>query len=266
MIVTELFNGQGLGNQLANYVAVRCLAFDKGYEFGVQHPERFKGADFMQLDYGKEVIGGETPIEGQKPRRLPDGITSYYKEITSDYDLDFFVLPDNTSIHGNLQGVEYFQHRIDEVREWLKVKPLEMAEDLCVINFRGGEYKYVQEFFLPKEYWQAAINEMRKTLPSIRFEVHTDDAAEAKKFFPDFNIVQNMELNWRSIRYAKYLILSNSSFAILPAVLNTDVKRVIAPWCFARFNMGYWFLEQNYVPQWEYIDRNLTLIPKYHGI
>lgn len=266
MIVTELFNGQGLGNQLANYVAVRCLALDKGYDFGVQSPEKFKGAGFMNLDYGEKVIGGVTPIEGQTPTQLPQGINHYYKETTSDYDPKIAEIQDNTSIHGNLQGIKYFEHRTDEVRAWLAVDSLDMPDDLCVINFRGGEYKYVQEFFLPKEYWRAAIDEMKKTNPAVHFEVHTDDLVEARKFFPDFKIVSDIGVNWRSIRHAKYLILSNSSFAILPTVLNTDVKRVIAPWCFARYNMGYWFLKQNYVPQWEYIDRDLNLIEKGHGI
>ena len=30
MIATPLYKGQGLGNQLANYVTVRTLALDKG--------------------------------------------------------------------------------------------------------------------------------------------------------------------------------------------------------------------------------------------
>ena len=35
MIVTELYNGQGLGNQLFSYVMTRVLALDKGYDFGI---------------------------------------------------------------------------------------------------------------------------------------------------------------------------------------------------------------------------------------
>lgn len=262
MLITELFNGQGLGNQLSNYVSVRCLALDKGYEFGVQHPERFKGSSFMNLDMGKEVIGGYTPVEGFKPDLLPRGIDHYYKETTSDYDPEFFNIKDNTSIHGNLQGVNYFKHRKEEIKEWLKVKPLDMPKDLCVINFRGGEYKWVPEFFLPQFYWDLAIAEMKKVNPKMRFEVHTDDEFTARQFFPDFPIVQNMEINWRSIRYAHYLILSNSSFALLPAFLNENVKKVIAPWGMGRFNEGYWLLEQNYVEGWDYIDREGNLKTK----
>ena len=81
-----MYSGSGLGNQLANYVTVRTLALDKGYDFGVQYPERFKGAPFMNLDTGLPVIGGESSVEGQMPDILPDMILHWYKEETSDYD------------------------------------------------------------------------------------------------------------------------------------------------------------------------------------
>lgn len=260
MIITELFNGQGLGNQLANYVATRSLALDKGFDFGIQSPHKFKGSGFMKLDFGKEVVGGVTPVEGQEPTELPDGIHTYYKETTSGYDPEFFNIKDGTSIHGNLQGVDYFKHNKDKVREWLKVADFyPLPENLCVINFRGGEYKYVKEFFLPQSYWDQAIIEMKKVNPYMKFEVHTDDVAEAKKFFPNFPCVHDIGLNWRSIRYAHYLIISNSSFAILPAFLNENVKRIIAPWGFGRFNEGYWLLDQNYVEGWDYLDREGNL-------
>jgi len=256
MLITELFNGQGLGNQLANYVTVKCLALDKGYKFGVQHPERFKGLSFMDIDFGEKVIGGNTPIEGQEPTQLPENIRYYYKEVTSSYDPKLSRIRDNTSIHGNLQGVDYFRHRKDEVRRWLKVEPLEMDKNTCVINFRGGEYKYVPEFFLPKSYWDDAVAEMLATNPNMTFEVHTDDVEEAQKFFPDYPVTHDVGLNWRSIRYAHYLILSNSSFAILPAFLNENAKRIIAPRFFGRFNVGFWHLEQNYTEGWDWMDIN----------
>lgn len=256
MIATPLYKGQGLGNFLANYVTVRCLALDKGYDFGVQFHENFKGKDFMELDMGLPVLNGVTNVEGKTPDKLPDGFTLYYREEMigqGDYDPHIKEIEDNTLIHGNLQGIEYFKHRKDEIREWLKVEPLEMSDNVCIINFRGGEYKYVKDFFLPKSYWDRAIQIMLKERQDMLFVVHTDDKEEARKFFPDFPIISNIGINWRSIRYAHYLILSNSSFAILPAWLNENVKKVIAPWGMGRYNTGEWLLSQNYVPEWTWI-------------
>ena len=79
MLITELYNGQGLGNQLACYVTTRVLAMDLGYDFGIMHPERFKGADFMDLDFGHQVVGGFGP-EGGPPIELPNGIQNYVRE------------------------------------------------------------------------------------------------------------------------------------------------------------------------------------------
>src|SRR5580698_3840869 len=79
MIVTELYNGQGLGNQLWCYVVTRVIALDKGYDFGIMSPEKFKAARFMKLDFGKPVAGGTGP-EGGPPTSLPEGIAHYYAE------------------------------------------------------------------------------------------------------------------------------------------------------------------------------------------
>lgn len=256
MLATPLYKGQGLGNQLANYVTIKCLALDKGFDFGVQFPENFKGKEFMDLDMGLPVLNGVTTVEGSTPERLPDGFTSYYREEMigqGDYDPKIREIGDNTLIHGNLQGIEYFKHRKDEIREWLKVEPVEMPEDLCVINFRGGEYKYVKDFFLTKSYWDKGIEMMLQERPDMKFEVHTDDSDEARKFFPNFPIVSDIGMNWRALRYCHYALLSNSSFAILPAWLNENVKKVIAPKGMGRRNTGEWLLSQNYIPEWIWI-------------
>lgn len=258
MLATPFYRGQGLGNQLANYVTVKTLALDNGFDFGVQFPENFKGSHFIDLDMGKPVLNGITTVEGGVPEKLPDGLTSYYREAfinDGDYDPKIRELGDKTLIHGNLQGVEYFKHRKEEIKEWLNVTSLEVPDNLCIINFRGGEYKYVKDFFLPKSYWDKGIEMMLQERPDMMFVVHTDDPDEARKFFPDFTIISDIEINWRTLRYCHYVILSNSSFAILPVWLNENVKKVIAPWGFGRYNTDQWLLSQNYVPEWTWIKK-----------
>lgn len=260
MLATPCYKGQGLGNFLANYVAVRCLALDKGYDFGVQFPENFKGSTFLDIDMGLPVIGGRTSVEGQAPEELPSGFEHYYQEATqmdgalnvSYYDTGFLLQKDNTLIHGLLQGVDYFNHRLDEVRNWLTVEPVYLPDNLCVINVRGGEYKHVPSFILPKSYWENGITHMKQVNPDMQFEVHTDDPDYARSLFPEYPIVSDIALNWRSICYANHLLLSNSSFAILPAYLGS-AETVVAPMYWAGHNVGKWSLKQNYVPNWTYI-------------
>ena len=86
---------------------------------------------------------------------------------------------------------------------------------------------------------------------NMKFEVHTDDEVLARQFFPDYKIIHDIGINWRSIRYAKYAIISNSSFYILPRWLNKGVT--IAPRYWARRNTGVWALPQNYYDRFLYV-------------
>lgn len=243
MIAGIFHEGSGLGNQLHRYVATRVLALDKGYKFGMVATENFKGSSFMDLDMGKEV-GFILPWPLlQEKKVIENGV-----DIRS-YDPEFNFIEDNTIMDGEFQDERYFGHRINEIREWLKVEPIEMPDDVCVINFRGGEYTQFPDLFLTKEYWDYAISMFT---PRVKFEVHTDDPVTAREFFPDFPIYSDMGLNWRSIRYAKNLILSNSSFAILPALLG-NAERIYAPRYWARRNTKTWALPQNYYKRFSYL-------------
>lgn len=216
--------GSGLGNQLHRYIGTRVTAKDG--KFGMVAPELFKGASFIKLDMGE--THNDYDIEHPSGRVIPKGC-------------DF--------IDGEFQD-EYY---LEKMGDWIQTEPLEMPDDVGVINFRGGEYVGVPDLFLPKVYWDKAIAEMRKINPNMKFEVHTDDPYTAYSFFPDFPIASDIELNWRSIRHAKYLILSNSSFAIIPAHLNTNVELVLAPKFWAGYNKKIWQLECNNYKKFKYI-------------
>jgi len=55
------------------------------------------------------------------------------------------------------------------------------------------------------------------------------------------------------IRHAKNLIIANSSFYILPALLNRRAEEVIAPKYWARRNTGVWATRQNFYRKFTYI-------------
>src|SRR3990167_4561075 len=199
MISGIFHQGSGLGNQLHRYVGSKVLALDRGEIHCMVAPELFKGSSFMDLP-------------------MIDAERSYHIE----YPAGKVVVDDPKSItlvDEEFQGERDFMHRIGEVREWLRVEILDMSSDLCVIGFRGGEYKIFPELYLPKEYWEKAVGKMREINPDMRFEVHTDDPAEAFAMLGELlpagtSFIHDMGLNWRSVRYAKYLIVANSSFYI----------------------------------------------------
>lgn len=262
MIIGIIHKGSGLGDQLFSYIATRVRAADLGVDYGFVGKEFFKGASFMNLDWGKEARAmykieepsGKVVIVNAEYRA--ESFLKTYELNKPYYDPNFNFIPDGSVIDGyGAQDIRYFEHRLDEIREWLK--PTESlsyySEEVCVINFRGGEYANVSDLFLPKEYWETAMNIMREKNGVKYFIVHTDDKKLAQSFFPELSITSEIESNWKSILFAKHLIISNSAFAILPALLNENVKEVIAPRYWAGRNVGEWRRPGNYYKKFTYI-------------
>lgn len=253
MIYGYLHQGSGMGNQLHRYVATRIKAMQLHTDWRLiwnpdnsGKPEGFKCKDFMKFDATNVLY------------QIPDGLHTWQEQkIVSNgvdirpYDPEFNFVEDNTIIEGEFQDERYWEDYEESVNEWLKVEPINVFDDVCLIGFRGGEFSVYPELFLPKEYWDKAIEMMREINPNMKFEVHTDDEALAKQCFPDFKVVHNAEINWRSMRYAKYAIIANSSFFIFPRWLNGGYT--IAPRYWGRHNIKVWNLPQNYYKRFNYI-------------
>lgn len=249
MIVGIFHQGSGLGNQLHRYIATRVRAADLGVDWGMKYnPDGsgkeggFKGQSFMDIGNWEKWTFDKQWYE---KKVVENGI-----DIRS-YDPEFNFIQDNTIIDGEFQDERYWMHREKEVDEWLRVEPLEMPDGICVIGFRGGEYTLYPDLFLTQDYWQEGIKKMKEINPNMRFEVHTDDPETALKFFPEYPIIHDIGLNWRSMRFAKYALIANSSFFILPRWLRDGVT--IAPHWWARHNTCVWALPSNYYSRFLYI-------------
>ena len=216
MIAGYFHQGSGLGNQLHRYVATRVLATDRGVDYGmIYNPdgsgkeEGFKGKFFLGQP---NLVALPDYPEWQEKKVIENGV-----DIRS-YDPEINFVEDDTIIEGEFQDPRYFEHRLEEIDEWLKVEPIVIPDDTCVIGFRGGEYSVFPELYLTKEYWEKGI-EIMKERDITKFEVHTDDPERAREFFPDYPIIHDVGINWRSMRYARHAIIANSSFYILPRLL-----------------------------------------------
>lgn len=256
MIAGILHSGSGLGNMLHRYVATRVLALDKGYEFSMVAPENFKGASFMNLDMGKQDRDWDFKIEQPAGKIVVNSAFPLWEEKTDYYNPEFNFIENNTIIDGEFQDERYFSHHLDKILGWLNIRPDLMSgfyDDICVVGFRGGEFSVFPDLFLTKEYWDEAIARIRAIKPDVVFKVVTDDPPLAKQFFPDFQVGNEIGDDWTSVLHAKFLIIANSSFYILPALLNTNVHTVIAPRYWARRNTKEWSMPQNYYAKFTYI-------------
>ncbi|MBQ8596773.1 MAG: glycosyl transferase [Lachnospiraceae bacterium] len=276
MIGTEFIKGQGLGNQLFCYVTARAVAEENGYEFGTAGQERFavnihsdKGMYFMDMDLGHVI----TEEEKQSFKRYEDSeVRLYLGNSRHDMEHGCYVagadkaihsVEDNTLIYGNMQDESYFIHYLDRVKDWLKVKAeydsYEYSrENLCIINMRGGEYTGSPELYIDKKYWINGMKEMKKIRPDMEFMIVTDDVESAHKMLPGIPAYHfDIAKDYVTIKNAYYLLLSNSSFACLPAHTSETLQFAIAPKYWARHNVsdGYWASEQNIYSLFHYMDR-----------
>ena len=262
MIVTELYNGQGFGNQLFAYVTTRMLAHKLGYVFGIMHPERWKGYEIMDVDMGKKVIGGESP-EGGPPTSLPEGITHYYREHIHAYDMSvrlgtnlqltdrkLFEIKDNTKIDGIFQSEDYFYNNFNLVKQWLKIKPEvehyeTYGDNICVIYFRGGDNIGNAGCWMPRSFWLKAIERMVEYNSKMEFVIVTDDPNAANKMLPEYPAYhKNIAWDFVAHKNCKHMITGASTFACFPLWMSDTLEYCIAPkyWFDHNRSHGWWAL------------------------
>ena len=287
MVITEFYHGQGFGNQLFAYVVTRMIAHKNGFGYGFTGLENFgdrrfndKGVYFMDLDLGKEIIGGYSP-PGGPPDSLPDGIINYYREYrhglhTDPYlqtdirltDKNLFKIADNTKIDGSFQSEEYFYDEIDLVKQWLKIKPEydhfgTHGDNICIINFRGSDMIGNAGCWLPRSYWLNAVDHMIKYNPKMKFAVVTEDVQTANHILPEFpGYHESVAWDYIAIKNAKHVICGASTFACWPLWTSDTLEYCIAPkyWFDHNRSQGWWSLGSSiYNYPTNYMDREGNL-------
>jgi hypothetical protein len=271
-MITSDFTGN-LGNHLFQYAITREIAERKGFNWGFTkyiYGDYYKGKsqmDFMDIDYGIQPVVNIVNEYNEKNISI-GGHTNIQQFV------DFNDLCDNTKLVGCWQTEQYFNKL--KVYQWFKIKSsfitefnnklisnnISLDNNICVINIRGGEYKGLNTLLLPNSYWNNAINHMQNINSNINFIVVSDDINYAKSVFPNFRCMHfDIAGDYYLVNTAKYLILSNSSFAWFPAWLNTDVKYVIAPKYWARHNNsdGYWANGNIFTKGWLYLSKENKL-------
>ena len=293
MIVTELYNGQGLGNQLWCYVVARCIALQNGYDFGIQSPHKYKGSEFLEVDMGLPVIGGHGP-EGGPPVSLPNDIEHYYKERGHSHprtrvyigkkDEGLLSISDNTKIDGVMQSIDYIYPFRETIKKWLKINPNRNItklsdDDVCIIHIRGGDF-LGSSAFLQNDYYVRSINKMLLKNSNMQFYIVTDDVRYATRICPGIPIIGGSAtssqdslkaghhiggpiwMDWSILYNARNAIISASSFSFWPIWLNDNVD-VIAPmyWGDYKASDGYWSCGDSLIPGWTYLHRDGSFYP-----
>lgn len=281
MLTTNLTGN--LGNHMWQYAVCRTIAEKLGYEWGINSTtshDYFGGKSqmtFMDVDFGKPVSGILQDFHEKWTVHNHDGDIV---NITMRDDR-LYSLEDNTRLIGHngafggiYQCEDYFIDRKDDVKNWFKIKEssakeydsnledlgITLDDNLCVINFRGGEYRSIPKVLLRKEYWRDSINHMLKLNPNMKFIVITDDI-ECSKWFMPFPITTyhfDVGFDFYFVNQAKWVIISNSTFSWWAAWLNTKANKILAPKYFGCHNLsdGYWSVGEIYTRSFEYVGRD----------
>jgi hypothetical protein len=272
MLATEILKGQGIGNQLFCYVTARSIAHTRGLDFGIKDSgwsgdKRYNqdGFYWFDLDWGQEVLDG---LDVYYEKEVRKKLNTCHHDMTigcdiRGYDQGLMDVPDNTMIFGNMQDEKYFHHNKELVKEWLKVKKEYdtydyMDDDVCVLNYRGGEYVGFHELYLTREYWMNAMENMTKINPNMKFVTITDDINASQTLLPEIPAYHfTVDKDYAIIKNSKHVILSNSSFPFFAVYTSDTIENIIAPKYWARHNVsdGYWAMSQNIYSGWTYQDR-----------
>ena len=269
MIYIKFKKGQGLGNQLWNYITLRSIAKYKSYDYSVLDYQYFKGIKFIEIEKSNKNLDKSICIE-EKISNFNE--TIYYdKELDNfscDYDNSILEISDNTILKGLFQSEKYILGGKQEINNLITTKKILLNEDwenLCILNIRGGEYKRHKNLILPKSYWTNAIKNMKKYYPNLIYKIVTDDYRYAKKLLPDIEIIKgDISIDFNLLIKAKYLIISNSSFSYFPIRMGNDPYMVIAPFCWSRFGNKYnrWTSPANCYENFTWQDHEGNIVDK----
>jgi len=288
MLAASIHEHAGLGNQIWRYVCCRVFAEHHGYEWGVSHPG-WRGP-FLNIDWGKEV---NLNVEQDSDFSMVEGFKHYYKERFDHHkrapgcigipDNKFYSLPDHCYINGTFQRMSYIEEHREKICSWLtyddKVTDYS-ADDICVIQLRGGDYT-TGHSMLPPQYYKMAMERMKENNPNIQFVIVTDDPGTASQFLPGVPVVGSavseekdqyqkniswykypggpVGIDYSILNTAKYAIISASTFAFWPIWTNNDLVNVIAPkyWFDWSRSDGWWRMKDGIVndQRWLWMDQ-----------
>jgi len=169
------------GNQCYTIAGVIGIAEKSGQPFSFPHWKNYDNALF-----GGEVTDFEDYFENPLPRMNGEAFNEYgyfwgYRDI---------VLNGNWSINAHLQSPKYFEHCIDKIRHYFKMKDEPKQNDWVAIHYRAGDYIDDPNAYHPrcsKEYYE-------QDNPSVSDDVYDSLVQELRRLAQKFPGIVNPDL------------------------------------------------------------------------
>ena len=207
MIITQL-NG-GLGNQMFQYAAGRCLACSLNTELKLDispfRQENVRGYDLSVFSIKEHIASGEDlnrvcyplPWVIRHPAHLLKSVirrnttVKYVREFQFQFDPAFFKLPDNVYLEGYWQSEHYFKKIEPLIRKEFRLhnapggQVQELSERIregnaISIHIRRGDFvrnpaTNATHGVCSTDYYQRAIESITRRVDNARFWIFSDD-------------------------------------------------------------------------------------------
>lgn len=187
------------------------------------HVDRFSSSEDIDLQkYFEHKLPG-----------IPEGIEWQPERPQAWGYHDVNLGPGNWNISGHFQSTRYFDHCIDTVKHYFRMKnETPEIQDRVAIHLRAQDYDHDSNLgwhpVLKESYYKPAM----ELFPDAKFLVFSDDLDKARILFGDSveyserDYVQDFKL----MKRCRHFIIGNSSYSAMAAVLgDAPDKRVVAP-------------------------------------
>lgn len=245
-----------LGNQMFAYAAVKSIALDLNYKFGLYHEKTNSDLcnDSDEI-FGHLIDTIFKNIRSEIVEEIPEKY-QFYRENTTihshrAYLAEAYKVDENTVMTGHYICPGYFEHRIDEVRKWFSF-PEEVDDyakkliddvrskygdkklKIVSAHFRNADDYRNGGFMLNDNYWFKAAEALKMKSGFIFvFAVFYDKKTKlVERFIKEFNAFEihySLVVDMCTISKCDAHIVCNSSFSIMSALLNKNNPLVFRP-------------------------------------
>lgn len=232
------------GNQLFQIAAVIGISRESNQEY--------KFLPWLNADH-KERFGSDEDVECSKYFEHPlpffhqdeyEYFRSHCMEVPFQWGYSEwrpFSGYDNCNLSGHFQSEKYFNHCIDEVRHYMKMKgeQPDYFKEYVAIHVRRGDYDNNYHTILQDDYYEAAI---MKFSAKSKFLVFSDDPQQAGEMFTRISNRSAVPLviqirggftyleDFRDMKCCGGFITANSSYSLMAAILSeAEDKKIVCP-------------------------------------
>lgn len=235
----------GFGNQLFEYAAGYSCAKRLGFDFYLDK-SLYDVDKFRDYNLNKFNIIENTATEDTIGNLNKNTLFSHTSFSERHLSFNFKQIKKSAYLRGYFQSEKWFEDYKDDIKKMFTFKDLSFVENEGVLediknsnsictHMRFGDYVGAAIFDVcKKQYFEDAIEYMKKNVENPRFFIFSDDIEKAKETIGDIDAVfvstSSLLEDFYLMQNCKHNIIPNSSFSWWASYLNSNPdKIVVAP-------------------------------------